>query len=242
MTLMGRGIVLLRDNLTEGAGGKAGSLMKLISLGYRVPPGFVILPEANIEKDYLLILQHFDDLKTGLVAVRSSATNEDSETVAWAGQLETKLNIEREGLLEAVKACRESANSDRARAYADAHGQVSGEVAVIVQRMLKSEVSGVAFSKHPVTGEGAAVIEAVNGSGEQLVNGMITPDTYVVHEPFEVAEQHLVSDVPILAKTKLEEVAELTRSVAAHFGYAVDIEWAYEHDVLYLLQARPITT
>lgn len=221
-------------------GGKARSLVKLKLAGQRVPDGFVILPKRELDKTELF--RAFDSLASERVAVRSSAVNEDGENTAWAGQLETKLNVGRDGLIDAIKACRESAKSARARAYAAAHSQESGEVAVIVQRMLNSDISGVAFSKHPVSGQDAVVIEAVKGQGEQLVSGLVTPDTYVIDQSDTTVEQHLSGDLLILTSRQLEETAQLTRSIAEQFGYPVDVEWAYEDDILYVLQARPITT
>ena len=81
------------------------------------------------------------------------------------------------------------------------------------------------------------VVEAVRGLGEKLVGGLVTPDTYI-----ESGERYLSRDVPILSDDELAEVILLTKRVAEFLGYAVDIEWAYEQDELYLLQARPITT
>lgn len=233
-------IVNLSDLKNEKAGGKASSLAKLMQLGHMVPGGFVLLPGEVMDRRDLLA--SVDTLDSERFAVRSSAVNEDGKHAAWAGQLETKLNVERDGLIETIKLCRKSAESARAQAYAKARGEESGDVAVIVQRMLDSAVSGVAFSEHPVTGQDATVIEAVYGFGEQLVSGLVTPDTYVITEPFVISEQHLAGDEPILNTKQLEEVTMLTRTIAEQFGFPVDIEWSYEQDTLYVLQARPITT
>lgn len=236
-----KGVIFLSEIQSHAlVGGKARSLATLINLGHIVPDGFVVLPDTELDDAELR--DAFDELGAQRVAVRSSAINEDGENAAWAGQLETKLNVARDRLIDAIVACRESAKSARAQAYASAHGQESGGVAVIVQRMLASDISGVAFSKHPVTGHDAVVIEAVNGQGEQLVSGLVTPDTYVIDRSHMTTEQYLSGDQPILAVPQLEEVTQLTRSIAEQFGYPVDVEWAYEADVLYALQARPITT
>ncbi len=235
------GVIFLSDIQPQDAvGGKAAGLAELIRRGRRVPNGFVILQTAELETAELL--SSFDQLGAEQVAVRSSALNEDGDNAAWAGQLETKLNVHREGLIEAIKQCRESAGSARAQAYGIAHGEESGGVAVIVQRMLASDISGVAFSKHPVTQQDAVVIETVYGLGEQLVGGTVTPDTYVIAEPFAISEQHLSGAEPILNTEQLGGVTMLTRDIAREFGFPIDIEWAYEDDMLYVLQARPITT
>lgn len=213
-------------------GGKAGNLLKL-QAEFRVPEFFVVTPEEDLDD----VLQKFDELGAERVAVRSSAVNEDSTDAAWAGQLETVLNVERDGLLEAIQTCRESVGSERAEAYAATHGVESGGVAVMVQKMIQSRVSGVAFSKHPVTGEEKVVVEAVKGLGEQLVSGQVTPDTYI-----EDGERHVLGNEAILADKELAEIVKLTKEVEGFLAYLVDIEWAYEGNVLYLLQARPITT
>ncbi len=213
-------------------GGKADNLLKL-SKEFAVPEFFVVLPDEKLDN----VLKKFEKLGAGQVAVRSSAVNEDSRDAAWAGQLETVLNVERNGLKEAIQTCRESANSERARAYAATHGIESGGVAVMVQKMIESRVSGVAFSKHPVTGESKVVVEAVRGLGERLVSGQVTPDTYI-----EDGERHIANNESIVTNKELAEIIELTKKVESFLGYPVDIEWAYEGDALYLLQARPITT
>lgn len=213
-------------------GGKAVNLLKL-QKEFRVPEFFVITPDEKLDD----VPEKFDKLGAKRVAVRSSAVNEDSKDAAWAGQLETVLNVERNRLLNAIKACRNSTNSEHAKAYAATHNVESGGVAVMVQKMIQSRVSGVAFSKHPVTGEAKVVVEAVKGLGEQLVSGQVTPDTYI-----EGGEQNLVGNEAILAEQELAEIIELTKKVENFFNYPVDIEWAYEGDMLYLLQARPITT
>lgn len=213
-------------------GGKADNLLKLAN-EFRVPEFFVIVSDDKLDH----VFEKFDALGAEKVAVRSSAVNEDSKDAAWAGQLETVLNVERSGLLEAIQRCRESAHSERAKAYGEERGVESGGVAVIVQKMLQSRVSGVAFSKHPVTGEDKVVVEAVQGLGELLVGGTVTPDTYI-----EGGERYLSSSAAILNDKELEEVVLLTKRVELFLSYLVDIEWAYEDGSLYLLQARPITT
>ena len=131
------------------------------------------------------ILNAFDKLKVGYVAVRSSATAEDSKIDSWAGELETYLNTTRENLIENVKKCWASLYTPRALFYRIKRGLRRKEisVAVVVQKMVQSEVSGVCFTIHPVTREkNQMAIEAVWGLGEALVSGQVTPDTYIVEK------------------------------------------------------------
>src|SRR3989344_2857713 len=142
--------------------------------------------------------ENFKNLRAEFVAVRSSATAEDSASAAWAGQLDTFLNTTHITLLENVRHCWASLFTPRAIFYrfemfgkaspqTDADGTQtyaeSGKisVAVVVQKMINSESSGVAFSVHPVTEDrNQMIIEAAFGLGEAVVSGHITPDSYVV--------------------------------------------------------------
>ncbi|MFC1682348.1 PEP/pyruvate-binding domain-containing protein [Nanoarchaeota archaeon] len=129
------------------------------------------------------VLEEFDKLDSKFVAVRSSATSEDSASAAWAGQLDTFLNTTRNNLLENVKKCWASLFTPRAIFYRFEQKleKEKVSVAVVIQKMIDSEESGIAFSVHPVTeDENQIIIEAGFGLGEAIVSGQITPDSYVV--------------------------------------------------------------
>ncbi|MBI2436154.1 MAG: hypothetical protein HYV41_00180 [Candidatus Magasanikbacteria bacterium] len=117
------------------------------------------------------------------VAVRSSATAEDGAVASWAGELETYLNTTLEHVLVRVKECWSSLFTPRAIFYRfekNMHDQYVS-VAVVIQQMVQSEISGVAFTVHPVTEDrDQMIIEAGLGLGEAIVSGQITPDSYVV--------------------------------------------------------------
>src|SRR3989344_1509266 len=119
------------------------------------------------------ILKQFKALGAKFVAVRSSATSEDSSTAAWAGQLESYLNTTEDKVLENVKRCWASLFTPRAIFYRfekKLHN-VKVSVAVVIQKMVESEVSGIAFSVHPVTQDyNQLIIEAGFGLGEAIVS------------------------------------------------------------------------
>jgi len=118
-----------------------------------------------------------------LVAVRSSATAEDSAVASWAGELETYLNTNRENVVERVKNCWSSLFTPRAIFYRHEKKLIDHyvSVAVVIQIMIQSEISGIAFTVHPVTEDkNQMIIEAGYGLGEAIVSGQITPDSYVV--------------------------------------------------------------
>jgi len=132
------------------------------------------------------IVVEFKKLKAPLVAVRSSATAEDSLVASWAGELETYLNTTAKNLLDNVKRCWSSLFTPRAifYRYEKKLSDQAVQVAVVVQAMVQSEISGIAFSAHPVTRDkNQMVIEAGWGLGEAIVSGQITPDTYVIDKP-----------------------------------------------------------
>lgn len=222
------------------------------------------MPEAAKKE----IFDAFKKLGAKYVAVRSSATAEDSKIDAWAGQLETYLNTTSQSLIENIKKCWASLYSPRALFYRVKRGlkrkQVS--VAVIIQKMIQSEISGVCFTTHPVTKDkNQMVIEACWGLGEALVSGMITPDSYVIDEQkFKILdinvnpqEKMVVWDkrgtkVKIVPKSKQDKqkltgkeiikLAKLCQKIEAHYKGPQDIEWALSKDKFYILQSRPITT
>jgi len=244
-------------------GGKAASLGEMLQAGQRAPQGFVITADEQamtpaLQKD---ILQLFDDLQLDLVAVRSSGTREDGHSKSWAGQFTTFLNVNRGGLIAAIKTCWDSAKSARAEAYGR-----PANLAVLVQQMIQSDTAGVAFSINPVTGnQNQVVIEAVYGLCEPLVGGTATPDHYVVDKSSgglveqDIAEKTTrlalyhgknktldvaaeLQNEPALNDAQLRELSALARAIEHHYHFPVDIEWTFQDNRLYLLQARPITT
>jgi pyruvate,water dikinase len=117
------------------------------------------------------------------VAVRSSATAEDSSAASWAGELESYLFTNQELLITNIKKCWSSLFTPRAIFYRHEKGMIKNHVAVavVVQRMINSDVSGITFTVHPVSKDSnQMIIEAGWGLGEAIVGGMITPDDYII--------------------------------------------------------------
>jgi len=211
----------------------------------------------------------FKDLDTEFVAVRSSATAEDGADNAWAGQLDSFLNTKEENLLEKVQHCWASLFTPRAIFYRFEKGLHTTKisVAVVVQKMVNSEVSGIAFSVHPVTEDrNQMIIEAGFGLGEAIVSGSVTPDSYVIEkEPRRIIDINVSSqtralyrvetggnewlNIPepkassqVLNEKQILEFADLIMKIENHYGFPCDIEWAFEQDKFYIVQSRPITT
>lgn len=155
-------------NSVENASGEIQSIIKSAEMPEEI--------QNEIEKS-------FSVLDAELVAVRSSATAEDSSSASWAGELESYLNTNQDTLLENVKNCWASLFTPRAIFYRFEKKLHLEEVsvAVVIQKMIQSEVSGIVFTVHPVTEDkNQMVIEAGWGLGEAIVGGIITPDTFVI--------------------------------------------------------------
>jgi phosphoenolpyruvate synthase/pyruvate phosphate dikinase len=213
------------------------------------------------------IEQSFGSLNAGYVAVRSSATSEDSSAHSWAGQLETYLNTSHEQLLSNIRRCWSSLFTPRAVAYRQMKGLAETmSMAVVVQAMIPAEVSGTAFSVHPVSEDpNVMVIEAGYGLGEAVVSGSITPDTYIVRkqpraiERIDVSVQSLAlygeaeggcrwrpPAADLLGRQKLRDdhilaLAELVVAIQEYYGSPRDIEWAFADSRFYIVQSRPLT-
>lgn len=233
-------------------GGKGSSLGEMLNAGLPVPQGFVITTQAyekynksitaELEKE---TLDAFDSLKTKRVAVRSSATAEDSKTSSWAGQLESYLNVTRDNLIESVQKCWSSIKSERALAYAAQQNLPENQlaIAVIVQKMINSEVSGVTFTANPVTNNlKEMMIESVFGLGESLVSGKITPDNFVLDKNLKI-KYKTIQNKPTLTDRQIKDLADLCLRIEKLFKSPQDIEWAIdENSKIWILQSRPITT
>src|SRR5215211_4427351 len=204
----------------------------------------------------------------GAVAVRSSATAEDLPGASFAGQQETYLNVRDAGaLLEALRACWASLWTARAMAYRKRQGidPATVSLAVVVQRMVEAQASGMLFTADPVGGRrDRSVINAAWGLGEAVVGGQVTPDTLVVEKASgrvisrETADkdvmtvytedgtgEHPVPEAqrrqPVLSDEPAAELARYGARIEDHYGAPQDLEWALSGGEFFILQARPIT-
>jgi pyruvate,water dikinase len=222
------------------------------------------LPASGLESE---LAEAYERLGHGPVAVRSSAGAEDSETASFAGQQDTYLNVRGSAaVLAAVRQCWASFFSERAVFYRSRKGSLADlRMAVVVQRQLAPEKSGVMFTVDPVRKRrDQMVIEAVRGLGEAVVSGRVTPDHYIVSRDGElkrvqVSAQALaivaaaeggVQEIEldpvtgrarVLSDAELADLARVGTRLEELFGAPQDVEWAFENDQLYLLQSRPVT-
>jgi pyruvate,water dikinase len=214
------------------------------------------------------IKQYYHDLcgeQDKRVAVRSSATAEDLPNASFAGQQETYLNIEGwASVAKNVQKCWASLFGARAIFYraTNKFSHLKVGIAVPVQLMVQSEISGVMFTANPLTNDREEVsIEAAYGLGQPVVSGELTPDQYIVNKKsgkivsrfvarqtwqFTIAGNTPVSkghqNLQKLSNKKIVELAEIGIRIEKHYGRPQDIEWGIEDGKIYIVQSRPVTT
>ncbi len=202
------------------------------------------------------------------VAVRSSATTEDLAEASFAGQQDTYLNIKgKEELVEKVKKCFASLFTSRATYYRIKKGfkHEQASLAVVVQKMINADKSGVMFSKDPNYKNDNVVIEAVFGLGEGIVSGRITPDKYEVSKELEILDKKTAdkkialtrnsagenitiklreekSKEQVLTVSEIKMLADYGLKLEEHYNKPQDIEFAVEDSKIFIVQTRPITT
>ena len=250
-------------------GGKALGLARLVAIGLPVP-GAVVVPaaaHAHWRGAGELDGRALDELWTTAralgepLAVRSSAADEDAAARSAAGQYESVMNVRgREELAAAIERCYRAAHGERAFAYRGDEGEA--RLALVVQREVLPDRSGVAFSVDPVTrAREWIVVEAAFGHGEGIVSGEVTPDRFLVHRQSgevhaKVADKPALSNgrgrlLPLPAERRLARslrdhearaVADLVIRAEAGFGVPVDVEFCLSRETIWLVQCRRITT
>jgi phosphoenolpyruvate synthase/pyruvate phosphate dikinase len=241
-------LIKLTDCIDQPAskiGGKALGLAKLTHIhGISTSPGFVIPAGYRVNEHELESL--WRELGLSCVAVRSSGIAEDSSKESLAGKYDTQLGVTADSLMRSINQVRESA---------------PGAMAVIVQEMIASVVSGVMFTESPLD-QSKIMISAAYGLGRVIAEGECTPQTITVNsrnESMLVSEldqpyRYLLkdcrviqsNDVPHMVPLPQDEsiqLAQLGRKIEQSFERPQDIEWAIDKERRFvILQSRPITT
>ena len=238
----------LKEKYMVYAGGKGRVLAKLYQAGYRVPEGFVIFPSAFEggqlnQEAFSQVQSNIDRLKEKSrqvsFAVRSSALSEDSEKASFAGEFETILDVRSDDeIYRAIYTVYNSRESKRVQAYSAAKGtEMNHDIAIVVQILVKADVSGVLFTADPITGNRADIAgNFVYGTGEALVSGEATPYAFRFKRPKGSF------DGPAEIKRFAGRLYKMAIKLEKTMGVPQDIEWAIAGGKIYLLQSRPITT
>ncbi len=262
------------SEIQEKIGGKATNLFRLKELGINVPTWIVIPSDFLSQKnnttfsdDFIKEILNYFDKKNEEVffAVRSSGIDEDGAKFSFAGQFETFLYVKPDELSEKIEAVKKSALSERVQKYRKENKlEPEAEIAVIIQKMINPEVSGVAFGIDPTNGDTETkIISSVYGVGEGLVSGKLDADTYSIKNEKIISqitkkttafvcdtEKSGIKEIDIAPKKQnlsslnnkqLKEIADLLDKLQKALGKPQDIEFAFAENKLYLLQTRPIT-
>lgn len=269
----------LRDATPPTSGSKAATLATLLHAGVDVPDGFVI-PMGEYRRHHPAdkpghqshrlepglidaVEDHLDRLlgrsTAGYVAVRSSASDEDGHLSSSAGQHDTVLAVRGAGAVAAAVArCWDSLHSERANAYRQQTSAVQPHppaMAVLVQRFVDADASGVLFTQTP------RVIEATPGIGADLVGGQLTPDAWTLDNTGIISRRpghtshrldrrgdqlistalHHFPEQMCLDDSTLYRLDQLGQAISITLGYPADVEWAITGQRIHTLQARPIT-
>lgn len=223
-------------------GHKAARLSEMRRWGYPVPQGWVLSPYDDPE----VLIETLCPSELSPLVVRSSAIGEDSEQASCAGQYKTILNATtRQGLKEAISGVQLSYEDPNAVQYRQSLGLKETAMAVLIQQQIRGVFSGVAFSRDPMTQQGdAVVIEALSGNPNDLVQGKVTPEQYrafvVDTANFSFVQLEGEGKIPAVL---IKQVAYLARHLEDQYhGIPQDIEWSYDGQTLWVLQARPIST
>lgn len=229
-----------------------------------------LVRKAGIPQDIqAAVLEAYNSLgPEAWVAVRSSATSEDTAGTSFAGMNATFTNVDKDHVIERLQDCWASLFTPRVVVYrASQHIDEEPAIAVVIQQMVDSERSGVAFTADPSTGNREhIVIEAAFGLGEVVVSGAVEPDTYLVakagprlletrvgHQTHKIVRGPSGADlrVELDSQTRGERVltddeaiglARLALRVEQHYGTPQDLEWAIAQGRTWLVQSRPVTT
>ncbi len=262
------------DEAVDWFGGKAEGLLSLIRVEVPVPDFFCVR-----------LGQQDDSSREGVARmemnaalhrlgpppwiVRSSANGEDGLTHSYAGIFKSIVIASEESILIGFNKCQESLKGKRVRAYCDAKNiKPPTEMCVIVQRFVEASAAGVAFSRHPVLSDVDSVwIEGNYGVGSSVVDGVVTPDRWVVQKDdqdmtrFTMGTKRIM-DVykggkimripttkeerlrPCLFEAQVNLIANLVNKVQSSLGFHIDAEWVWDGGTsgIFIVQVRPITT
>lgn len=240
---------ILPNQLPQNSGGKAKQIQHLMEKGVKVPVSFVCVWDAYEDqlrgKTAVLsqLRQEFNELldPQKKYAIRSSANVEDGFNFSFAGQFDSLLDVQGvDNIIDAVQRVWGSTNRVNLDAYVELvdFSKDHLRMAVVVQEMVKPVVSGVSFSKNPLTGLDEIVVEAVHGSGESLVQVGSTPDRWV-YKWGDWVQQPKQTEIGV---DLITDIVAQTAKIAKSYGAPVDLEWVYDGTAVYWVQMREITT
>ncbi len=232
----------------SSVGGKGNHLQKLVSWGANVADFFILTTAVHEENQKghlpLEVTQKIESFinEHGTIALRSSMIGEDNFDASFAGMFETILNVNHSNWKTSLSKIYDSTRSERVKEYIAKKNITSDlKMAVVIQKQINVEKSGVLFTRSPVEPTSAIAIDAAYGMGEGVVSGLTEVDHYLFTRSGECIKEILNSDLPVLAQAEIKNLIHVSLGLEKKIQVPCDIEWGYEKDNLFIFQIRPIT-
>ena len=207
-----------------------------------------ILKQNNINVPHFMVLHKIEEftpvmsfiLRDGKkFAIRSSASVEDGTDYSFAGQFKTVLNVEKKDIKDTLKVV--FSNLETTTPYVQKNNKPD-ENAVIIQEMVDADMSGIIFTSNPNGLLNETVVVVGNGLGDDVVDDNVNTTTYFYNQDDDLYHFEQQESAPLLTKEVLCDIINISKKIKRIFGKPMDIEFAIKDDVVYILQARPITT
>lgn len=234
-------IITSENYINKNIGTKAYNLFLMKSQGINVPKLFCVQDINEIE-----IQKYLNDnfKESSIFAIRSSSSFEDGTEKSFAGQFNTFLNIPYDDVISKIKECKESRVTEGLKKYIkEANLNVEElKINVIVQEMIDAEKSGVIFTSNPQGILNETVIVVGNGTGNNVVEDKVNTTTYYYNRNDEIYYYESQENSVTLTNKQVKEIIEIAKKLEKIFGEKLDIEFAIKNDIIYILQARKITT
>ena len=235
-------MIITKENFRQcKIGAKAENLFVMQENGINVPD-FFCTDMDSAKEAVSFAAKQFPE--TDLFSVRSSSSAEDSEKASFAGQFRTYLGVERKDIEKYIEKTARPTETEGFREYCLKNGISAEEIqiTVIVQKMISADISGVIFTANPQGLLNETVVVVGNGTGDNVVEDKTDTTAYYYNTTDRQYYYEKKGDSPLLDNFFLEEIMDLSEKIKKIFGHECDIEFAVKDGILYILQARPITT
>lgn len=235
-------IITIDNYENEQIGSKAERLFKMKAIGLSVPDFICIRPKCSRENLSAYLSKCFGTHE--YFSVRSSASAEDGSEFSFAGQFNTYLNVPLCEVYNYAQQCFGSVNNSNIHQYCKCAGidHSKIKITVIIQKMINAELSGVIFTANPQGIINETVIAVGKGTGNNVVEDKVPVTQYYYNTSDDICYYETQNGSPLLDKGVINSLISISYKIKKLFGGYPDIEFAMANNIIYILQARPITS